>query len=388
MHLHGTAAIALLGIVAAFKITEHDKLAAEGLAKVVDDVATHGYPKPGTCTLQTAHVRKEWSQLTTPEKLNYIDAIKCIHSKPALTPSSVASGAKNRYDDFVVTHILQTCSVHGTANFLAWHRYFIYAYEQLLRTECGLEGYLPYYNWAWWHEDPANSPLFDGSATSIGSGGTYVPGRNYTCIPNDQPLVCPIKLPPGSGGGCIIGPLANWTMSLGPIQSTFEGVKPNPQADGLGYNPRCLSRDVSKDAAYGSRDEEIMALITGNNNILDFQNRMQGDFANKYIGVHTAGHYTIGGDAGSDFFNSPSDPAFFFHHAMIDRVWWIWQNQNLETRREQLMGTITFLNTPPSRNGTLEDVLSLGPMFEQQFPNVTNADAMSTIGGPFCYLYG
>jgi tyrosinase len=24
--------------------------------------------------------------------------------------------------------------------------------------------------------------------------------------------------------------------------------------------------------------------------------------------VHTAGHYTIGGDAGSDFFNSPSDP--------------------------------------------------------------------------------
>jgi tyrosinase len=97
-------------------------------------------------------------------------------------------------------------------------------------------------------------------------------------------------------------------MSLGPIQSTFEGVKPNPQADGLGYNPRCLSRDVSKDAAYGSRDEEIMALITGNNNILDFQNRMQGDFANKYIGVHTAGHYTIGGDAGSDFFNSPSDP--------------------------------------------------------------------------------
>jgi tyrosinase len=97
-------------------------------------------------------------------------------------------------------------------------------------------------------------------------------------------------------------------MSLGPIQTTFEGVKSNPQADGLGYNPRCLSRDVNKDAAYGSRDEEIMTLITGNNNVLNFQNRMQGDFANKYIGVHTAGHYTIGGDAGSDFFNSPSDP--------------------------------------------------------------------------------
>jgi tyrosinase len=97
-------------------------------------------------------------------------------------------------------------------------------------------------------------------------------------------------------------------MSLGPIQTTFEGVKPNPRADGLGYNPRCISRDVSKEAAYGSRDEEIMKLITSKNNVLDFQNNMQGDFPNKFIGVHTAGHYTINGDAGSDFFNSPSDP--------------------------------------------------------------------------------
>jgi tyrosinase len=97
-------------------------------------------------------------------------------------------------------------------------------------------------------------------------------------------------------------------MSLGPIQTTFTGVKPNPQADGLGYNPRCLSRDVNAHAAYGSRDSEIMALITKHDNVLDFQNNMQGDFPNGFIGVHTAGHYTIGGDAGSDFFNSPSDP--------------------------------------------------------------------------------
>jgi tyrosinase len=72
---------------------------------------------------------------------------------------------------------------------------------------------------------------------------------------------------------------------------------------------------------------------------------------------------------------------------MIDRVWNIWQNQDLEKRRDQIDGTITFLNRPPSRNGTLEDVLSLGSMLEEQFPNITNADAMSTVGGPFCYIY-
>jgi hypothetical protein len=39
-----------------------------------------------------------------------------------------------------------------------------------------------------------------------------------------------------------------------------------------------------------------------------FQNRMQGNFTSGYLGMHSARHYTIGGDAGSDFFNSPSDP--------------------------------------------------------------------------------
>ncbi|KAI4660374.1 uncharacterized protein J4E78_005077 [Alternaria triticimaculans] len=386
MRLLDFAALALVSGTGAFKVTEHDKLAALGLANVGIDVAKNGYPNPGQCTLKNVAVRREWSMLSKPERRNYIDAIKCLHSKPSLTPASVAPGARSRFDDFVVTHVLQTYSVHATANFLSWHRYYIYAYEQLLRNECGYKGYLPYYNWAWWHEDPASSPLFDGSDTSISNAGAYIPDRNYTCIPSEA-QGCPIKLPPGSGGGCVSGPLANWTMSLGPIDSKVKDLKPNPQADGLGYNPRCLSRDVNKHSAYESRDEVITELIKNSKDILTFQNRMQGDYPNKYMGVHTAGHYTVGGDAGSDFFNSPSDPAFYFHHAQIDRTWWIWQNQDLKNRRNAIDGTITFLNSPPSRNGTLNDTLTLGPMLQDTFENITIKDAMSTLGGPFCYIY-
>ncbi|RAR08504.1 Di-copper centre-containing protein [Stemphylium lycopersici] len=343
MRLIEIAAVALAGSASALKITEHDKLAALGLENLRNDVEKNGYPSPGQCTLENVAVRKEWALLTTPERRNYIDAIKCLHSKPALTPAAVAPGARSRFDDFVVTHVLQTYSVHGTANFLAWHRYYIWAYEQLLRNECGYKGYLPYYNWAWWHDDPTKSPLFDGSDTSISDGGTYMPGRNYTCIPQDYN--CPIKLPAGSGGGCVSGPLANWTVSIGPIQTKAKGIKPNPQEDGL------------------------------------------GNFPTGYLGVHSAGHYTVGGDAGSDFFNSPSDPAFYFHHAMIDRTWWIWQNQQVEKRRNAIAGTITFLNSPPSRNGTLNDTLTLGPMFQDTFKNITMTNAMSSLGGPFCYIY-
>lgn len=54
------------------------------------------------------------STLSKKEKLNYIDAVKCLHRKPALTPSAKSAGAKSRFDDFVVTHVIQTFWVHGT----------------------------------------------------------------------------------------------------------------------------------------------------------------------------------------------------------------------------------------------------------------------------------
>lgn len=72
---------------------------------------------------------------------------------------------------------------------------------------------------------------------------------------------------------------------------------------------------------------------------------------------------------------------------MVDRTWWIWQNQDVAARRAQVAGTITFLDQPPSRNGTLQDTLTLGPMLQDAFENITMADAMSTLGGPFCYIY-
>jgi len=64
------------------------------------------------------------STLSRKEKLNYIDAVKCIHTKPALTPSAVAAGARSRFDDFVVTHVIQTFSVHGTVSTSSYSTYY------------------------------------------------------------------------------------------------------------------------------------------------------------------------------------------------------------------------------------------------------------------------
>jgi hypothetical protein len=48
-----------------------------------------------------------------------------------------------KFDDFIVTHIQQTLTIHFTGNFMPWHRWFVYIYEKALRDECGYTGYQP-----------------------------------------------------------------------------------------------------------------------------------------------------------------------------------------------------------------------------------------------------
>jgi len=95
-----------------------------------------------------------------------------------------------------------------------------------------------------------------------------------------------------------------------------------------------------------------------------------------------AGHYTIGGDPGGDFFASPGDPAFWLHHAQIDRIWWIWQNQDFKNRQNVISGLKSLID-PTAGDGTLDDWLEMGVLGT----GTTIRDTTSTASGPFCYIY-
>lgn len=219
--------------------------------------------------------------------------------KPSIS-GSIAPGAKSRYDDFVAVHINQTLTIHGTGNFLSWHRYFTYTYEKALREECGYTGYQPYLNWGKYALDLGNAPVFDGSDTSMSGNGAY---KSYAGAYIPSAATPFIHLPPGQGGGCVTsGPFKNMSVNLGPMVSVFDDVTANPQADGLGYNPRCLRRDIGVYAAsIASTDKNSTDLITDNADVGSFQSVMQGDFAGGLLGVHTAGHFWAGGDPGKHF---------------------------------------------------------------------------------------
>ncbi|KAF7173843.1 hypothetical protein CNMCM6106_007945 [Aspergillus hiratsukae] len=361
-----------------------DQLSQYAYNVSTEDVSNAGSKRSGSCSRSNLRIRRNWANYTTTQKKSYINAVLCLQQLPAKTPSNVAAGAKSRYDDFVATHIQQTLTIHYTGTFLAWHRYFIFQFEEALRNECGYTGDLPYWNWPADTNDMSASPVFDGSDTSMSGNGAYIANKSDIQLTlGNYPIV---YLPAGTGGGCVTsGPFVNYTVNLGPAALNIPGGGMESAQNPLDYNPRCLKRDLTTAILQKfANATSVVSLILDNHDIWDFEMVMQGVPGSGSIGVHGGGHYSMGGDPGRDVFVSPGDPAFWLHHGMIDRVWWIWQMLDLENRQYAISGTGTFLNQPASPNTTLSTPLNLGYTAPG---SVTMQDLMSTTAGPFCYVY-
>jgi len=344
-------------------------LETKGRAQINDFIAK----KSKNCTKDKLSVRKEWGDLSRKDRRAYIESFLCLLKTPSKLDPKQFPGAKSRYDDFVVVHINQSGTIHGTGNFLSWHRYFVWAWEAILRKECGYTGTLPYWDYGRWADDPLSSPIFDGSETSLGGNGAPVnqsAGGGWSLSP----------APAGTGGGCITsGPFKNMTVYLGPMSPVAQPAPPrNPLASGYGSNPRCIRRDITNylSKRYG-KTSDIASTITYFDKVLDFQNYMQSG-----SGIHGVGHFTVAGDPGGDFYISPNEPSFWFHHAMIDRVWTIWQSQNYTGRVMQMQGSTSMFGLS-SKQQSLDDLVDLGVVGGVY----KIRDLMSSVDGPFCYVY-
>ncbi|KAG5927466.1 hypothetical protein E4U42_002217 [Claviceps africana] len=335
-----------------------------------------------SCRPDNIAVRKEWGNLSRRSRLEYIHAVKCLHRLPSQIDPELAPGARSRYDDFLAAHMRLAPKIHGTGLFLPWHRHFMHLYETALRDECGYSGYHPYWDWSKYvHRPHGANPLYDGSATSMSGNGWYIPGRNGTLqplpiqVPNPPAIYCP----PGTGGGHIErGPFVDWKANLGPaiIMNVRNGlpVPPNPRPDGLGYNPRRIIRDFNNTLLESNTYQVVTNMLTTMPSIHQFHPYF-------YRGPHRTAHLFISG-YDNDFYTSPLDPLFYFHHAQVDRIWAIWQALDFPAREYALDGTLTMENTPPSRNVTLNDIMS----FEFDDP-IRVGERMSPTKNGLCYMY-
>lgn len=172
-------------------------------------------------------------------------------------------------------------------------------------------------------------------------------------------------------------------VNMGPVAPVLSILPPNPNG-AMGYNPRCLTRDLNTFAATTWMTHENLLNITlgaASHSIAAFQAEFQGG-RGEFLGMHAAGHFSINGDAG-DLFASPADPVFFLHHAMVDLVYWLWQALH-PAEAFTISGTVTMNNNPPSRNATLDDPVTMGV----NAPDEPIRRLLNTISGePFCYIY-
>ncbi|KAJ7931271.1 tyrosinase [Mycena leptocephala] len=316
--------------------------------------------KAGSLSCPSLVKRQEWRDLTNKEKLQYIDAVKCLQRLPA---QGLVKAARTRFDDFQAVHINLTDEIHLVGQFLPWHRRFLSVFEETLKSECAFKGGLPYWDWSR-DVDVSNSidksPVFD-PVYGFGGNGIYIPGwagpfNNLTNLPGWVP---------GTGGGCITtGPFASYNLSLGP------GTIPTNH---------CLTRDFNDNFIWALSSAQI-ANTTKQPTFENFRIELEGQPVTPTFKLHDGGHFAVGAEM-LNTYSSPGDPVFYLHHANLDRIWWSWQQLDLPKRLFDVSGRSSV--DPPFVNITLGfelKMLNLAPL-------VPIRDVMDPRSEPSCYTY-
>ncbi|KAJ3378998.1 hypothetical protein HDU92_006985 [Lobulomyces angularis] len=229
-------------------------------------ISASGLTLPSTCGQNK--IRKEWRELTTDEKTNYVNAVKALKA----LPSTMNQG--NKYEDFAYIHDLHKNTIHSVASFLPWHRLFLKDFEnELQKIDPSVN--LPYWQWSVDSQAPENSPILGPGPLQFGTGF-------------------------GTGGACVTdGFAANWKKNDNSCLLRGTG-------DGAG-------QDGKLGAFYsGEHIASIVKLSTFDN----FWNTLEGS-------PHALPHLAIGGDMAG--MASPHDPIFYLHHTYIDKIWADWQ---------------------------------------------------------------
>jgi len=83
----------------------------------------------------------------------------------------------------------------------------------------------------------------------------------------------------------------------------------------------------------------------------------------------------------ADLIRISLDPLFYLHHANLDRIWWNWEQNDLQTRLTDISGRSTV--DPPFTNVTLAFQLKMSNLANL----VTIGDVMDIRTPLLCYNY-
>ncbi|GMG02831.1 unnamed protein product [Aspergillus oryzae] len=220
------------------------------------------------------------------------------------------------------------------------------------------------------------SPLFDGSSTSLSGNGAYVPNEPMPCTPGG------ICFPRGTGGGCVeSGPFKDLQVHLGPFNSSLAQSYGSLPVNAWNYNPRCLYRSLNQALLVALNNQARIDQMQTSTNIRDWLAIMSPSNPD-LTSSHGGGHGAVGG-AMADFFASPQDPSFMLHHAFIDKLWAEWQDQDPETRRYAVNGTTVIYDPPGAPVVTLDTMVEFGELCHPRKVE----KIMHPLRNGYCYTY-
>ncbi|KAJ4337656.1 hypothetical protein N0V95_008285 [Ascochyta clinopodiicola] len=291
-------------------------------ARDLDEELEQFEKRQSTCS--NPRIRREWDSYSNSDRQAYIDAIKCLQARPA---SGQFRQSQSRYEDLVALHQTLTPNVHGNAKFLLWHRYYLWTFEQMLRSDCGFNRELPWFDETRYAGRYTQSSVF----SSQWFGSVNVGGQ---CVTNGQ--------------------FAGLAINVGP---------------GSGNTRHCLARD-NDDSETANTNSAIVDACNSRSTYADMASCAEG-------GAHAWGHNGIGAVM-QDTFASPADPVFFLHHAFIDRNFRIWQNNGGNARITTVSGTDAVGNRL-----TLDSTVNVYDFR----PTVRIRDILNTQSSTLCYKY-
>ncbi|KAI0886141.1 uncharacterized protein GGS22DRAFT_160032 [Annulohypoxylon maeteangense] len=300
---------------------------------------TNSAAATGECS--NPNIRFEWDNYSASDKAAFVDAFQCLMKAP---PSGKFAPSKSRFEDIVRLHQAYSPNIHSksttqqTHKFLLWHRYYVWALEQIMRDECGFDRAFPWWDEKKWAGRFAQATIF--TPEYFGTLPAPVNGA-ATCV-ND-------------------GKFAGLQLSLGPGMVTD--------------NMHCLQRAVNEQVT-AQTGQNAWDTCRSRTSYPDFHSCVEFTY-------HAQGHNGVGGVM-ADAIASPGDPSFFMHHLFVDYAFRKWQLDDVATRTTSISGCADNTNCSPL---TLDTMVYVGEICGAKCPDLKVRDVLNTVNGHFCYRY-
>jgi tyrosinase-like protein/polyphenol oxidase-like protein len=229
---------------------------------------------------ETTHVRRNVWTLPSGDRTvqEYAAAVAIMRGRQAGDPTSWTYQAAMHGSHAQATHPLWNGCQHGTWFFLAWHRMFIYHFEQIVRAAVVQAGGSA--DWA--------LPFWD-----YGAGGHQAtlptPFRSATVNGGPNPLY-EAKRAAGINAGQALSPA---------VASPAQALR-SPRFTGMTQ----FGGGVTSVAQFSNSTGQVEQT------------------------PHNVVHVAVGGSSGlmADPDQAAQDPIFWIHHANIDRLWFLWSS--------------------------------------------------------------